>query len=335
MMVAGSLVKGLVLEGGTEGLEEVTQKMVDNVATNKPMFEGVKEAATEGIKGGLMLGGTFGVVNHYGGNDTQAQPDVSVQQGQPTNQQQTTPEIQQQLQSPDPVVQQSAHDKLAGQTLPKVTEMPTAQGMVQRMRAAKENVQKFNADLGQGGFIAGPLAGDFSNQQQQGKVFEGVDSKPRFEVDDSGATWKNFYNSVNNGEPQKLGDIFKHNKLFEQYPQLKDVTVKFDKSALSDGTKGQSGKGGIKLHTASFSGDGAMLAEDMRGTLLHEIQHQIQDVEGFAGGGAPVQADQAQINAIQQNLKENYAVLDRTADPDTRRKIISEIDRLESQLSGK
>jgi len=39
----------------------------------------------------------------------------------------------------------------------------------------------------EGGFIAGPLAGDFSEFKKAGKVFDGVDGKPRFEVDDSGA----------------------------------------------------------------------------------------------------------------------------------------------------
>jgi hypothetical protein len=293
-MVAGSLVKGLVLEGGTEGLEEVTQKMVDNVATNKPMFEGVKEAATEGIKGGLMLGGTFGVVNHYGGNDTQAQPDVSVQQGQPTNQQQTTPEIQQQLQSPDPVVQQSAHDKLAGQTLPKVTEMPTAQGMVQRMRAAKQNVQKFNADLGQGGFIAGPLAGDFSSFKKQGKVFEGVDGKPRFEVSDEGAKLKlkeGFFGkpSLVSAEDMRnlkfdttVSEVLDHTKLFEQYPELKDI--KIAERTLPPEVNAQFNKKTNELQVAP-----RLLQEDpakLKGTILHELQHAIQAKENFASGGS-------------------------------------------------
>ena len=37
------------------------------------------------------------------------------------------------------------------------------------------------------GIVAGPLAGDFSKQKQAGRVFEGVDGKPRFEVSDEGA----------------------------------------------------------------------------------------------------------------------------------------------------
>ncbi|MCU9931094.1 hypothetical protein OFL77_27570, partial [Escherichia coli] len=62
------------------------------------------------------------------------------------------------------------------------------------MRAAKQNVMESVSSFkdkygikGEGGFIAGPLAGDFSSFQNQGKVFEGVDGKPRFEVSDEGA----------------------------------------------------------------------------------------------------------------------------------------------------
>lgn len=81
-IAAGKFLTGIALESGTEGLEELTQKMINNAATNKPIMSGTGEAFVGGARGGLLLGGTFGAVSKYGGeqpNTVQKQTDQANQ----------------------------------------------------------------------------------------------------------------------------------------------------------------------------------------------------------------------------------------------------------------
>lgn len=75
-----------------------------------------------------------------------------------------------------------------------------------------------------------------------------------------------------------LGSILDHEELYAAYPQLRDMVVRFDDL---DGTKGviNHRRGVITLDNS--------LRNAPEGTLLHEIQHAIQEAEGFAKGSSP------------------------------------------------
>lgn len=128
--------------------------------------------------------------------------------------------------------------------------------------------------------------------------FKGVDGKWKFEIPDQEAQLKlpdrapadmtrwdvsDPSPSVSINGPTKLGDILQHDKLFDAYPELKSTTVK----PLSDKMVDQ-GILGVAHEDGSIS-----LApghpDDVKSTLLHEIQHQIQNKEGFAVGGSPME----------------------------------------------
>ena len=81
--------------------------------------------------------------------------------------------------------------------------------------------------------------------------------------------------------PKNLGDYLKHDKLFEAYPQLKDISLRFD--YLSDGELGayDSVRNEITLNYGLRDNKDAI--ED---TLIHEIQHAVQHIEGFATGSS-------------------------------------------------
>lgn len=74
-----------------------------------------------------------------------------------------------------------------------------------------------------------------------------------------------------------LGAILKHDKLFEAYPELMDIPV-FEHPGLIK----------YNYHGAYSSKEKAIYLnpkislEEARSTLLHEIQHAIQDIEGFS-----------------------------------------------------
>ena len=78
-----------------------------------------------------------------------------------------------------------------------------------------------------------------------------------------------------------LSDVISYDLLFEAYPALKDVFVKSDYHAIGMGKAAYDP--GTKTIYLSPQANGAKL----RQTLLHEIQHAVQDEEGFASGSSP------------------------------------------------
>lgn len=81
-----------------------------------------------------------------------------------------------------------------------------------------------------------------------------------------------------------LADIIQHDVLFENYPQLAEVTVKIGDL---DGLNGVSGAyvvngSEIRIDEDLFKDEYRTAKRD--GTLAHEIQHAIQDIEEFAKG---------------------------------------------------
>lgn len=73
-----------------------------------------------------------------------------------------------------------------------------------------------------------------------------------------------------------VGDYIKHDELFKQYPQLRDIGLVFED--LNDGEKGY------------FDGLEIVIDRSLKDapekTLLHEIQHAIQRFEGFSKGAS-------------------------------------------------
>lgn len=107
----------------------------------------------------------------------------------------------------------------------------------------------------------------------------GPDGQWRWEIDDSKARFTERGSTMNVGHIAFLGDMIEHADLFEAYPQLRDVPVRIVEGA-GGGWNGQSMTLGVKnLHRFE--------AREGMGVLLHEIQHAIQTIEGFAFGASP------------------------------------------------
>lgn len=77
----------------------------------------------------------------------------------------------------------------------------------------------------------------------------------------------------------RLADYLQHEELFSQYPRLRGADLVFD--TLEDGTKGQYDR---TTNTITLDESLRRAPED---TLVHEIQHAIQQEENFAGGSSP------------------------------------------------
>lgn len=127
--------------------------------------------------------------------------------------------------------------------------------------------------------------------RQQTGWFRGADNIWRFEISDEDAKFKDinkmkFEKSIDeNGNEiykTKLSDLIEHQKLFEAYPELKDINViiteeeqEGDKEVLGFVDK----DGSIHLYSKALKNQ-----EKGMNTLLHEIQHKIQKIEGFSRG---------------------------------------------------
>lgn len=113
--------------------------------------------------------------------------------------------------------------------------------------------------------------------RQQTKWFQDKNGDWKFEVDDSSLTINN--NILQKNQTYKLGDIISHNILFKLYPELANYGVSF---------KNKKNNGSYNNKNQTFEISNAFLDsanyKNLKGTLIHEIQHAIQHIEGFEAG---------------------------------------------------
>lgn len=87
----------------------------------------------------------------------------------------------------------------------------------------------------------------------------------------------------------RLSDFVRHDELYQNYPQLRQAGLRF--ADLPEGTHGSYNTG---TNTITLNSSLRDAPED---TLVHEIQHAIQNAEGFAGGSSPEYWERARIDA--------------------------------------
>lgn len=84
----------------------------------------------------------------------------------------------------------------------------------------------------------------------------------------------------------RLADVMDYPELYEAYPELADVVVRYVGMETANGYAVY-GNGEREIHINRRL-DGEW--EKIHSVLLHEIQHHIQDIEGWAKGGSPAYA---------------------------------------------
>ena len=98
--------------------------------------------------------------------------------------------------------------------------------------------------------------------------YKDKDGAWKFEIDDTPA-------KIKNQNADKLGDLLEHKELFKAYPELKDIKIK----KMNEKEVGKLGY--------YDPNEKEIVLRDLsdKSTLMHEVQHVIQDVEDFARGG--------------------------------------------------
>jgi len=146
------------------------------------------------------------------------------------------------------------------------------------------------------------------------------DNQWRFEIDDSKSevtlgklplTEKELKES---GGDFKLSEVFSHDELYKQYPHLKDITVRFYHPSI--GKNSTEKKDSVAGYMNSQEGILAINTKNntprqMKKTILHEIQHSIQNYEGFTPGANSDYIDPSVLskgeNKIQGQIADLYS----------------------------
>ncbi|MCD8071279.1 MAG: ImmA/IrrE family metallo-endopeptidase, partial [Akkermansiaceae bacterium] len=90
---------------------------------------------------------------------------------------------------------------------------------------------------------------------------------------------------------RKLGEVLDYPELFDAYPELAEMEAE-------DLYLGKGNYGSYDPQTRIITINEALTPEERRSTLLHEIQHAIQDIEGFAEGSSPISAADKRARVI-------------------------------------
>ena len=127
----------------------------------------------------------------------------------------------------------------------------------------------------------------------------GADGKYRFEMDDSNISVVPYNVTVvrfnpnatpkipTNSNISTLGDIMVADELFYQYPDIQNIPVVFN-SSFDPSLRGSVYNNNIVALNSDFL---QKPPEELKKTLIHEIQHLIQGREGFAQGTSPENRD--------------------------------------------
>ena len=107
----------------------------------------------------------------------------------------------------------------------------------------------------------------------------------KFEISDEDA---NIKVNLEKNKSYKLGDILEHQELFEMYPKLKNNKVKFsyiENNIINN--KNYEIRGKVNKITDTITLNNNLIGkgnEAILDTLIHELQHRIQKIEGFQRG---------------------------------------------------
>ena len=125
----------------------------------------------------------------------------------------------------------------------------------------------------------------------------GMEGKWRFEIDDSGMQLRG--DGADLSDYTTLGELVDAPELFEAYPDMADLSVTFH--TLEDG---QNGGYSRKFDSIELSRDLKNRPEALLNSLIHEVQHAIQNREGFASGANPAYWNRRMENGFDSRTAE-------------------------------
>lgn len=172
-------------------------------------------------------------------------------------------------------------DKLGKDFEPTVNDLAVlSRRMLKHVPTAKEKAGVVKAPSFS---LVGPSALKAKEYEAKGRGFDGaVDKKRRYEIDTSQAQLK-----PDVPDEGSLEEFLDYQELYDNYPQLRGMRVSIESEqqgvpASASGAYMGPERGIVLNEKLLKSGQ-----QGVRSTLLHELQHVIQDIEGFEQGGNP------------------------------------------------
>lgn len=131
----------------------------------------------------------------------------------------------------------------------------------------------------------------------------GADKKWRYEIPDNIPFLKDTvrivgeFLSENKGTNQlsQKANYFLPKELLDLYPELNDVTIKFD-------NKGDESEGSYDTETKTIEVSIGVYPSKTVSSLIHEVQHAIQEIEGFSEGGSLSSSAKLAILSLEKKL---------------------------------
>lgn len=110
----------------------------------------------------------------------------------------------------------------------------------------------------------------------------GIDRKPRFEIPDYKSSMTNIVTPTS--QPTTLKDILNHRELYNAYPDMANIEIR----ALPPSALENAHYASANANRPEYIGiNSGLSATEQRSSLLHELQHAVQEREGFAKGSSP------------------------------------------------
>lgn len=153
-------------------------------------------------------------------------------------------------------------------------------------------------------------------------VMFGPDGKPRWEIDDSTAKFA----LPPEGSSRRLDSVYGNDELFRQYPRLSSVKVGVEDPG-DPRIAGYYDPAARRIVVSPYGGD----AEK---TIVHEVQHGVQDMEGHTGGALPELLTTYKTLPMRQRRLELYDKYQRAGLAGMTGSEIDELKLLQTQLKA-
>ena len=140
---------------------------------------------------------------------------------------------------------------------------------------------------------------DYRRMKELEKKFLGMDGKTGTQ-----AEWEELGQLTNTlksvtSRPIYLADVLQHDELFRAYPQLENVKIEF---VNNTNFRGQASKKSDN-YVIKLRRNLKIEPNVFKTVLLHEIQHVIQKIEGFAGGSTPEAWQDVMVRANDRKIQ--------------------------------
>ena len=159
--------------------------------------------------------------------------------------------------------------------------------------------------------------------------FKGMDDKWRFEIDDSqatvtdefmqrGETWGDMFNEQ---EQITVKDVIDHPRLYAAYPFIANMRV-----GNLQGEVGAAYYPNTATEPSEIRIGSEVTRDKILSYIMHEVQHGLQNTEGFARGGGPntvLNLKKAKIDQLTEIVQDQKVV-----------KIVDALDRAKKRLEG-